>query len=342
MSSEPIVSNGTLGGAESGRGDAAPGARLVAAAKDRGDGAAEVAGVGASTEVQPSDVVVIRLDKITVSDQHFGRAIPQEHVKQLAESFDVVGALNPLTVSPAGEGQFELVAGEGRFRAHQLRAQRGGPVDVLCRVVPLDGMMVRLASVEENLRVLPLSTSERDAAMKEAVDLRAAIRAEQDLLAATARKSPRPRHRPKSARSKAIEETSQGAGKSKRTVADAVKRAGLDEPAIEALSHRRISREQATRLADMPETQRAQELALMEGETQKETRARLRQNSDGGEQRIARRALVLLEELDQLVGASPCSTCGIWQQVLDALEVVQQRLTERLEANKEQDHVHED
>lgn len=78
-------------------------------------------------------------------------------LKDLAESIRQNGIIQPILVRPAGEGQFEIIAGERRFRAAQLAGLVSVPV--LVRQAT-DEQMLELALVE-NIHRTGLNPIER-------------------------------------------------------------------------------------------------------------------------------------------------------------------------------------
>ena len=48
------------------------------------------------------------------------RDIDQEALQELADSIKVQGVMQPIVLRPAGEGKYEIIAGERRWRATQL------------------------------------------------------------------------------------------------------------------------------------------------------------------------------------------------------------------------------
>jgi len=219
---------------------------------------------------------LIPLTAITISEQHFGRQVDDNRVNELAESMGDVGQINPVTVRPIGDGRYELLAGARRFKAAQLRADRNDCAGtILCTIRQCDDTEARLLSLEENIRTESLKDSEWDAAVREAVEIKAALH-ERSTFKEAASKNPRRAGRPKSSRAKAIKDVAQSTGKTERTIQDATKRAELIPEAQQALEQKTITKEQGTWLARMDPDAQKKELPKVIRETQTQTKARLK------------------------------------------------------------------
>ena len=75
------------------------------------------------------------------------RDLQMDQVKDLAESIRSEGLLQPIVVRPSGE-RFELIAGERRWRAHQLL----GLKTILARVIAVSDASSAVISLIENLQ----------------------------------------------------------------------------------------------------------------------------------------------------------------------------------------------
>lgn len=85
--------------------------------------------------------------------QHFGEAALEE----LAASIRTSGVLQPILVRPSGEGRYEIVAGERRWRA----AQRAGLTAVPAIIQPLSDSAALEAALIENLQREDLTALDR-------------------------------------------------------------------------------------------------------------------------------------------------------------------------------------
>lgn len=92
----------------------------------------------------------------------------EESLQELAASIQEIGVIEPLLVRPLGNGKFEIIAGERRWRA--ARMARLGDVPVLVR--PLDDAMADKVHLAENIHRENLSTL--DLAQRVQRDLEAA------------------------------------------------------------------------------------------------------------------------------------------------------------------------
>ena len=76
------------------------------------------------------------------------RRFEEASLRALADSIRVHGVLEPLLVRPLGEGKYEIVAGERRYRA----AKMAGLAEVPVRVLDLSEKEARLLALVENLQ----------------------------------------------------------------------------------------------------------------------------------------------------------------------------------------------
>src|SRR5260221_3384015 len=86
----------------------------------------------------------IPLESITPNPRQPRQIFDDEALAELAESIEVVGLLQPIVVRRAGEGRYEIVMGERRWRACQMAdlsaipgLGRGTPDDDLLRDAPI-------------------------------------------------------------------------------------------------------------------------------------------------------------------------------------------------------------
>lgn len=66
------------------------------------------------------EVVAIRLEEITPNPDQPRKDFDEEKLRELADSIREQGLINPIQVRPASGQGYVIVAGERRFRAHQL------------------------------------------------------------------------------------------------------------------------------------------------------------------------------------------------------------------------------
>lgn len=91
---------------------------------------------------------MIALDKITRNPNQPRETFPQEHIERLAASINARGLIQPITLRTIGGGRFQIVAGECRFRAHQLL----GVDCIKAEVVDIDDNEMQLQAIIENLQ----------------------------------------------------------------------------------------------------------------------------------------------------------------------------------------------
>jgi ParB family chromosome partitioning protein len=87
---------------------------------------------GAARSATPPDPAVETLQQLSVDCIQRGRYQPRQDLREdtlreLAESIRAQGVVQPVVVRPVGEGRYELIAGERRWRAAQLAELREVP-----------------------------------------------------------------------------------------------------------------------------------------------------------------------------------------------------------------------
>lgn len=86
------------------------------------------------------------------------RSIDRDNVERIKQSIAEVGLLTPVVIRPAGNGSFELIAGNHRF----LATQELGEKDILALdVADFDDLRAEMAMIDENLVRAELSPAER-------------------------------------------------------------------------------------------------------------------------------------------------------------------------------------
>ena len=100
-----------------------------------------------------------------------GRYQPRTHMDEgaldeLASSIRAHGVVQPITVRPVGEGAFELVAGERRWRA----AQRAGLATIPALVRELPDEVALPIGIIENIQREDLNAVEEAGALKRLID----------------------------------------------------------------------------------------------------------------------------------------------------------------------------
>lgn len=99
---------------------------LIAAAKPAAPAPAPAAAPSAPAEAPapapaaPNGFIEISVTSIAPSPYQARKEIAPEHLQELAESIRSEGLLQPVVVRKVGEGKYQLIAGERRWRAFQL------------------------------------------------------------------------------------------------------------------------------------------------------------------------------------------------------------------------------
>ncbi len=109
--------------------------------------------------------------KLSVKDLRPGKYQPrsrmdEESLRHLAESIKSQGVMQPILARPVGEGQYEIIAGERRWRASQLAGLEEVPV--LIREVP-DEAALSMALIE-NIQREELNPLEQAMGIQRLVD----------------------------------------------------------------------------------------------------------------------------------------------------------------------------
>ena len=76
-----------------------------------------------SEDERVSDLRMLAVDDVSPNPNQPRRNFNEEALASLAESIREHGILQPIVVVPAGQGKFEIVAGERRWRATKMTEQ---------------------------------------------------------------------------------------------------------------------------------------------------------------------------------------------------------------------------
>lgn len=90
---------------------------------------------------------LIPLTSITRNPRQPREAFPVAYIEELAASIKARGLIQPITVREHGDG-FQIVAGECRYRAHQLL----GRDNIAAEIVSIDDREMQLRAIVENLQ----------------------------------------------------------------------------------------------------------------------------------------------------------------------------------------------
>ena len=112
------------------------------------------------------------LQQVSIELLHQGHYQPRQHfdkekLQELAESIKSTdGLLQPIVARPIGNGQFEIVAGERRWRAAQL----AGLMEVSCLIYPYTDEQALQAAIVENINRADLNPIEEANAYQRLID----------------------------------------------------------------------------------------------------------------------------------------------------------------------------
>lgn len=111
---------------------------------------------------------MIPLALITRNPNQPRETFPQEHIERLAASIEKRGLIQPITLRPIKRGKFryEIVAGECRFRAHQLLAAEA----IRAEIVTIDDAEMQLRAIVENLQRQDMNPIEEANAFKALIE----------------------------------------------------------------------------------------------------------------------------------------------------------------------------
>jgi ParB family chromosome partitioning protein len=110
-------------------------------------------------------VAQIPLAKIERNPSQPRETFPDDHIERLAASIKTRGLIQPITVRPVGK-RFQIVAGECRFRAHQLIGAK--TIDAI--VADIDAAEMQLRAIVENLQRRDMNPMEEARAFKTLLD----------------------------------------------------------------------------------------------------------------------------------------------------------------------------
>jgi ParB family chromosome partitioning protein len=95
-----------------------------------------------------AEVVSLPLAKVKRNPNQPRENFPSEHIESLANSIRERGLIQPISVRPIAGGMFQIVAGECRYRAHQLL---NAPT-IKAIVEDIDDQEMRLRAIVENVQ----------------------------------------------------------------------------------------------------------------------------------------------------------------------------------------------
>jgi len=113
-----------------------------------------------------SDLLHVSVSEITRNPFQPRTEFDEASLKELSDSIQQHGVLQPVLVRKLSEGGYQLIAGERRW----LAAQKAGLATVPCRVMTLADQAVCEAALEENMKRRDLNVLEKATAFKGYVD----------------------------------------------------------------------------------------------------------------------------------------------------------------------------
>lgn len=202
----------------------------MSANKGLGRGLEVLWGGNVATEKSEGQNNLIAIEAISPNPSQPRRHFDEEALKELAESIRAQGILQPLLVRPDGTGNYQIVAGERRWRAARMANLSKVPVVIR----EMSDKEVMAAALIENLQREDLNAIEEAQALKE---LRDALNITQ-------------------------EELAKRLGKSRPAIANAMRLLQLSESAQEDVRYGRMSAGHARCLLSLqgPEAQEAAEI----------------------------------------------------------------------------------
>lgn len=109
---------------------------------------------------------LIPLDQITRNPDQPREDFPRQHIEGLAASIKSHGLLQPITLRPVGPDRYMIVAGECRFRAHQLL----GAETIRAEIVDMTTKQMELRAIIENVQRQDMNPMEEARAFQRLID----------------------------------------------------------------------------------------------------------------------------------------------------------------------------
>ncbi len=111
------------------------------------------------------------MPELSITDIRANPDQPRKHfdenkLRELAASIREHGLMQPITVRPAGDGNYVLVAGERRYRAHVI----AGFPTIRAEIVEIDDQAAAEQAIVENLQRVDISPLEEAAAYQSMLD----------------------------------------------------------------------------------------------------------------------------------------------------------------------------
>ena len=109
---------------------------------------------------------MIPLAQITRNPKQPRESFPDDYIARLAASIKARGLIQPITLRPIGRNRYMIVAGECRFRAHQLL----GAGTIRAEIVNIDEGEMQFRAIVENLQRHDMNPMEEAKAFKTLLD----------------------------------------------------------------------------------------------------------------------------------------------------------------------------
>lgn len=108
----------------------------------------------------------IPLTQITRNPNQPRETFPEEHIKRLAVSIRKRGLIQPIALRPLGNDAYMIIAGECRYRAHQML----GAETIRAEIVDIDASEMQLRAIVENLQRQDMNPIEEGKAYAALID----------------------------------------------------------------------------------------------------------------------------------------------------------------------------
>jgi len=131
-------------------------AQMLAMSKEE-NSPAELAVENEATANSQTTLAEISVEAIKPSPYQPRLTLNEAAIEELADSIQSIGLVKPLIVRPLGLGEYELIGGERRWRAHKLV----GIKTVMAYVRSMDDAMAKILALTDNEGQEPLTEYER-------------------------------------------------------------------------------------------------------------------------------------------------------------------------------------
>jgi ParB family transcriptional regulator, chromosome partitioning protein len=113
---------------------------------------------------------MIPLDQIEPNPEQPRKIFEANALEELAASIEENGLLQPITVTELAPGRYQIVAGERRWRAHKLLAERGAKPFILAILREFDAEETAVAAIIENDQRVDVTPLEQARSYQRMVD----------------------------------------------------------------------------------------------------------------------------------------------------------------------------